>query len=74
VRRLTGHSDDVRGVAFSPDGKNILTASLDKTAKLWQTDYHDTIRSLCEQLTRDLTTQERQKYGIAGQAPTCPAP
>ena len=46
------------------DGKYILTASDDHTARLWQTDYHDTIRSVCRLLPRDLTAEERVKYGI----------
>ena len=29
------HSDGVWSVAFSPDGKTILTGMLDKTARLW---------------------------------------
>ena len=29
------HQDEVNDVAFSPDGARILTASDDKTAKLW---------------------------------------
>ena len=33
--RLTGHQDIVRSGVFSPDGEMILTASSDKTAKLW---------------------------------------
>ncbi len=33
---LAGHSDVVLGVAWSPDGKRLVTASQDKTARLWE--------------------------------------
>lgn len=32
---LSGHTNNVNSIAFSPDGKYILTASDDKTAKTW---------------------------------------
>jgi WD40 repeat protein len=34
--RLRGHQDYVSSAAFSPDGKRIVTASADKTARLWE--------------------------------------
>jgi len=72
VRRFTGHTAEVRNVALSPDGKYILTASHDGTARLWFTDIHETIRAVCALLTRDLTPDERVQFDISDQYPTCP--
>ena len=32
---LRGHEGGVNSAAFSPDGSRIVTASLDKTARMW---------------------------------------
>ncbi|MDT9329044.1 MAG: WD40 repeat domain-containing protein, partial [Limnospira sp. PMC 1286.21] len=35
IRTLTGHSSGVSAVAITPDGKQAVSASFDKTLKLW---------------------------------------
>jgi len=35
---LRGHANLVTGVAFSPDGKRLATASWDQTAKVWDVE------------------------------------
>ena len=43
---LTGHTDLVRSVSFSPDGNTIASGSRDETVRLWDTNTGRNIRTL----------------------------
>jgi WD40 repeat protein len=45
-RTLRGHEDSVEDLTYSPDGKMIATASLDKTARLWDAATGQELRRL----------------------------
>ncbi|HLJ55705.1 MAG TPA: WD40 repeat domain-containing protein, partial [Chthonomonadaceae bacterium] len=38
LRSLSGHSDGILTASFSPDGKRLLTSSLDDEARIWELD------------------------------------
>src|SRR5687767_8281964 len=46
ARLLVGHDDGVHRVAFSPDGKLLLTASHDGSARLWKVENGEEVRRL----------------------------
>jgi WD40 repeat protein len=46
VRTLTGHTDWVNSVSFSPDGRLLASGSRDKTIKLWRVSDGALVRTL----------------------------
>ena len=46
LRILEGHSEGVNSVAFSPDGKRVVTGSSDKTARIWNAQTGKPLRTL----------------------------
>ncbi|MEH1845036.1 MAG: WD40 repeat domain-containing protein, partial [Nostoc sp.] len=50
ISTLTGHSDSVTSVVFSPDSKTLASASADKTIKLWNLNLDDLLAEGCSWL------------------------
>ncbi len=63
---LPGHTDIISSAVFSPDGKRILTASKDGTARIFICEVcvseQDLLLLARERTTRELTCKERQQY------------
>src|SRR4028118_356763 len=46
LRTRSGHTDSVNGVAIAPDGNTAISASWDKTLKIWDTETGTEVRTL----------------------------
>ena len=57
---IENHADWVLGVAFTPDGKHLLTASRDKTAKLWDLKAKESVMTFPD--------HQNSVYGVAVKA------
>jgi WD40 repeat protein/transcriptional regulator with XRE-family HTH domain len=71
LRRFAGHSGILNSVDIAPDNRFICTASGDRTVRQWNIDTQSAARELCGRLERDFTPEERARYGIPDDAPTC---
>src|SRR5262249_1334332 len=49
IRTLTGHTDGVRSVAWSPDGAQIASGSSDRTIKIWDVETGDLVKNVTTQ-------------------------
>jgi WD40 repeat protein len=59
---MHGPDSAVTTVAFSPDGRWVLTGSVDGTARLWLVQLNDLMALACSTAVRNLTWEEWQQY------------
>jgi WD40 repeat protein len=76
MRTLESHADAVRAVAFSLDGKTVVSGSSDRTLRVWQLlTLDETIAwTLANRYVPDLTQEQRQRYGLALEPAATPSP
>jgi WD40 repeat protein len=59
---LKGHDGAVWSA--SPDGKRIATAGLDGIVQIYTTDMEELLQIAESRVTRQLTAEEKDKYGV----------
>jgi hypothetical protein len=72
LRILSGHTETVNRVAFSPDGKMVLTSSQGNRPRLWHTDHRDFVTYACTLVYRDFSNEERRQFSVNDKEATCP--
>ena len=66
---LEGHTDWVTSVAFSPDGKDIVSGSWDKTIRMWDAQTGNLVSDPFEGHTDEVTSvafSPDRKYIVSG--------
>ena len=69
IATFTGSTQEVSGVAISPDGKYVATTSWDGSLRVYLTRVEDLVALAKTRVTRSLTTDECQKYLHVEQCP-----
>ena len=61
---LKGHESGLMSAAYSPGGKRIATAGGDGIVQIYTTDMEELLQIAESRVTRQLTAEEKEKYGV----------
>ena len=60
---LTGHNHQVWSAVYSLDEQRIVTAGADRIVQIHTTDMDELLQIAESRVTRQLTAEEKEKYG-----------
>ena len=71
---LTGHTDEIMSVAFSPDGHTLASGSADTTVRSWPTPLDATVTTLCSKVTSNISHHDWHDWisPAIDHIPVCP--
>ena len=61
---LIGHGGQVNSAVYSPDGQRIVTAGSDGIVQIYTTDMEELLQIAESRVTRQLTVEEKERYGV----------
>ena len=61
---LNGHNGNVSSACWSPDQKRLMTSGKDGIVQIYTTDIDELLQIVESRVTRQLTAEEKEKYGV----------
>ena len=62
ISQLSTDGFAINSVAFSPDGKSLISGGVNNSVTLWDLDPHSWLEKSCQRVRRNFTTTEWERY------------